>query len=296
MVAAKAAGWSAKVCDGQLNPQGWAACIRQGISNRAGGILIVGLDCVSFPGALKEAKAAGIPTVAVGGVDCDVTGGKPLYSAVVKNLPSMSAQAWWEKMGALQADWIIGKTDGKGKVLSLRFSDGLFGPWIEDGFKNELKSACAGCSVASTINVGNQDVTSGQLAQKFSTALLQNPTVNAVNVPLDGWFFAGVAQAIKASGRSDQLSVIGNFGEPGNVNFIRTNAGEDASVGFAAGWTSWSGVDALVRLADKLPIQPAGVGLQVIDKDHNLPSSKGDFAYDPASDYAAAYTKAWGKS
>ncbi len=290
--AAKAAGWDATICDGKLNPQGWSACIRQGISAKAGGIIVIGQDCNSMQAALQEAKTANIPTVAGGGNDCDVSGGPKLFSGVVTNLPSLTAQQWWEKLGALQADWIIGKTDSKAQVLSLQFTDAIWGPWIQQGFAKEL-AACTGCKVLDTIKIANADVASGQLPQKFSTALLKVPTANAVNVPLDGWFFAGLSQAVQSSGKADKLAVIGSFGEPGNLDLIRNGTGEDATVGFSASWSGWAAVDVLARVLNSQPVQPAGIGLQVIDAQHNMPAS-GPFQYSPPIDYAAAYKKAWG--
>jgi ribose transport system substrate-binding protein len=294
MTAAGVAGWNAKVCDGHLNPQGWATCIGQGITAKASGIIVIGIDCVTVQATLRQAKTAGIPVIAAGGVDCDVTGGTSLYTASVQNLLGMSAQQWWEKMGELQADWIIGRTGGHAKVLSLEFADVVWGPWIQQGFTTAL-AACAGCQVAATLQIGNADVVSGQLTQKFSTALLQHPAVNAINVALDGWFFLGLAQAIQSSGRASQLAVIGNFGEPGNLAFIRQGLGENATVGFSAAWAAWAGVDALVRYYDHLPVLPAGVGLQVIDSGHNMPAAGAAFAYNPVIQYAAAYQKAWGR-
>jgi ribose transport system substrate-binding protein len=293
VAAANAAGWQAKLCDGKLNPQGWAACIRQGISAKASGIIVIGQDCGSFQAALQEAKAAGIPTVGAGGNDCDVTGGAKLYSAAVQNLPGYSAQQWWAKLGALQADWIIGKTGGQAQVLSLQFTDAIWGAWIEDGFVKEL-GTCGGCKVVGTLKVGNADVASGQLPQKLGTALLKVPTATAVNVPLDGWFFAGLSQAIQSSGRSSQLAVIGAFGEPGNLDLIRKGTGEDATVGFNAEWVGWAGADDLGRLLANQPVQPAGVGLQAIDAMHNMPAAGTSFQYQPPVDYASAYQKAWG--
>ena len=225
VAAARAAGMEATSCDGKLNPQGWSECIRQGISAKVDGIIVIGQDCSSFQSALQEAKNAGIPTIGAGGNDCDISGGDKLYSATTQMLPDMTAQQWWEKMGALQAAWIIDKTDGKASVLSLKFTDAIWGGWIQDGFEAEL-ATCDGCKVEETLELGNQDVGSGQLPQKVSTALLKTPTANAVNVPLDGWFFAGLAQAIQSSGRSNDLNVIGNFGEVGNLDFIRNSGGE----------------------------------------------------------------------
>jgi ribose transport system substrate-binding protein len=291
--AAKVAGMSPTLCDGKLNPQGWADCIRQGISAQSDGIIVIGQDCASFQAALQEAKSAGIPVIGAGGNDCDVTGGENLYAATLQNLPDMTNQEWWGTIGALQADWIIGKTDGKAKVLSLKFTDAIWGGWIQDGFTKEL-ATCSGCEVVDTLETGNADVAGGTLAQKFSTALLKNPDANAVNVPIDGWFFAGLAQAVQSSGRSNDLNVIGAFGEPGNLDFIRKNGGEDATVGFSASWDGWAGVDALIRVFADQQAQPVGYGLQVVDADNNLPKEGELFSYNPVIDYAAAYTKAWG--
>ena len=144
-------------CDGKLNPQGWSECIRQGISAKVDGIIVIGQDCSSFQSALQEAKNAGIPTIGAGGNDCDISGGDKLYSATTQMLPDMTAQQWWEKMGALQAAWIIDKTDGKASVLSLKFTDAIWGGWIQDGFEAEL-ATCDGCKVEDTLELGNQDV------------------------------------------------------------------------------------------------------------------------------------------
>lgn len=293
VAAAKTIGWDAKLCDGKLNPQGWAACIRQGISARAAGILVIGQDCNSFQAALQEANAAKIPVIGTGGNDCDVTGGKKLFAATVQNLSGMTAQQWWNELGRLQADWIIGKTNGKAQVLSLQFTDAIWGAWIQDAFAKEL-ATCGGCKVVNTLKIGNADVATGKLPQMFGTALVKAPNVNAVDVPLDGWFFAGLSQAIQSSGRSNQLSVVGAFGEPGNLDLIRKGIGEDASVAFNAEWVGWSGVDNLARVLAKQAPQPAGVGLQTIDGQHNLPAAGQPFAYTPAVDYVAAYKKAWG--
>lgn len=295
VAAAKAAGWQATLCDGKLNPQGWAACIRQGISAKASGIIVIGQDCNSFQAALKEAKAASIATIAAGGNDCDVTGGTKLFSSTVQNLQGYSAQQWWAALGALQADWIIGQTGGKANVLSLHFTDAIWGGWIQTGFANEL-ATCKGCKIVSTLDVGNADVASGKLPQEFGTALLKVPSVNAVNVPLDGWFFAGLSQAVQSSGRSDTLAVIGSFGEPGNLDLIRKGTGEDATVGFNAEWVGWAGVDNLARVLAHQPQLPAGVGLQAIDAHHNMPAAGKAFQYSPPIDYVSAYQKDWGVS
>lgn len=144
--AAEAIGWTASVCDGQLNPEGWSACIREGISAKSTAILQIGQDCSSFRAALQEAKAADITTIGVGGNDCDVDGGEKEFAATTQKLADFTSQEWWNRMGALQADWIIGKTDGAAQVLSLNFTDASLGAWIQEGFEAEL-ATCADCAV-----------------------------------------------------------------------------------------------------------------------------------------------------
>lgn len=292
VAAAKAVGWTSQVCDGKLNPAGWAACIRQGIAARPDAIMPVGLDCPVVQQSLVEAQKAGVKTIGIGGMDCSDVGGPKVYDGTVQYLPGMPAPAWWAGLGALRADYLIGRTNGHAKVLALSFSDAVWGPMQSDGFAKEL-ATCSGCSIVKTLDIGNQDVVSGSLRTKFSTALLQNPTVNAISVPLDAWFTTGLAQAISSSPRARDLTVVGTFGELPNIDLIRSGStGETASAGFSAAQTGWAGIDAAIRIfAGQTPV-PAGMGFQVVDKGHNLPAA--GHGYTPPVDFEAAYKKIWG--
>lgn len=292
--AAKALGWESNICDGQLNPNGWANCIRQGVAASADVIFVIGQDCSSFQGPLGEAKAAGIMTIGVGANDCDVNGDEALYSGITKRMQGMDNEAWWNKLGELQAQWLIGQTEGDTKVLEVMFSDTLFGTWISAGLNAALE-ACDSCEVVGTLQLSNQDAASGAMAQKLSSALLQASDANAVAVPIDGWFMAGLSQAIESSQRSDELSVIGAFGQRSNIDLIEAGQGQDATVAFSMEWDGWSGVDTALRLMAEQEIQPSGIGFQVIDAKNNVPEAGMDFAYNPQIDFKAAYLAAWGK-
>jgi len=118
--------------------------------------------------------------------------------------------------------------------------------------------------------------------------------VNAVAFPIDGWLQAGIGQAISSSGRSAQLTVVGNFGDAANADVIRSGGAQDGDVGYSAKQLSWAAVDDAVRLlAGQKPAESAGVGLVGIDADHNLPK-KGS-PYEPPVDYVQHYTTGWGK-
>ncbi|UPO76966.1 substrate-binding domain-containing protein [Arthrobacter sp. Helios] len=292
--AAEAIGWQSNICDGQLNPNGWANCIRQGVAANADVIFVIGQDCSSFQGPLEEARAAGITTVGVGANDCDVDGGEPLFTGITKQLDGMDNEQWWNKLGELQAGWLIGQTDGDVKLLEVTFADTRFGPWISDGLNAELEK-CDSCEVVATLQLSNQDAASGAMAQKLSTALLQAPEANAVAVPLDGWFMAGLSQAIVSSQRSDDLAVVGAFGQRSNLDLIAAGQGQDASIAFSLEWNGWSGVDTALRLLAEQEILPSGVGMQAVDAKTNMPAGGAAFAYDPVIDFKQAYLEAWGK-
>lgn len=292
--AAEAIGWDNSICDGQLNPNGWANCIRQGVAANADVILVMGQDCSSFQGPLEEARAAGITTVGVGANDCDIDGGEPLYTGVTKKLDGLDNEQWWNKVGELQAGWLIGQTDGDLKLLEVTFADARFGPWISEGL-NAALADCDTCEVVSTLQLSNQDAASGAMGQKLSTALLQSPEVNAISVPLDGWFMAGLSQAIVSSQRSDELAVIGTFGQRSNLDLIAAGQGQDASVAFSLEWDGWSGIDTALRLLADQEIVASGVGQQVVDAETNMPAEGSSFAYNPSIDFKTAYLEAWGK-
>ncbi|WP_341996490.1 substrate-binding domain-containing protein [Microbacterium sp. LWH7-1.2] len=288
--AAETVGWQASVCDGKLNPDGWGNCIRQGVAAKADVIITIGQDCAAMSGAMQEAKAAGITTVNVGGQDCEDS----LYSATVQLLDGYSYDQYWEEVGTLQADWLIGKTDGAAKLLQVEFNDTQWGPLVNKGLTERL-AECSGCSIAGTVQLSNSDLATGQLPQKFSTALLQASDANAVAVPIDGWFLAGLAQAIKASGKSDDLNVIGNFGSVPTWDVISSDGGQDATVATSQEWQGWAGVDAALRVLADQEVLPAGVGLQVVDADTNLPAAGEQFTFTPPIDFRAGYEAVWEK-
>jgi ribose transport system substrate-binding protein len=171
-------------------------------------------------------------------------------------------------------------------------SDALFGPWISEGLHAEL-SKCSTCKITHTVQLTNQDSATGALGQKFSSALLSAPDVNAVAVPLDPWFLIGISQGIQSSGRADKLEVIGAFGQQANIDLVRGGQAEDATVAYDQTWEGWSGVDTALRVLAGQRVLPAGIGLQAVDRDHNLPGAGAAFTYVPQIDFKQLYHSVW---
>jgi ribose transport system substrate-binding protein len=289
--AGETAGWNVNVCDGQLNPNGWGTCVRQAVSAGADVVIPIGIDCPSVQQPFQEAKDAGVTVIGGGGVDCDAAGGQPLWGSERIELEGIEAQAFYELQGKLAADYLIGQTDGQAKVLQLTFTDPVWGPWLAQGFEDEL-ATCSECEIVDTLEYSNQDVGSGSLPQTFSTALLQAADVNAVYFPVGGIVNVGLAQAVIASGKSADLTVISTLGGGPNLDLIRNDGGLDAAVAIPAEWGGWGSVDTAIRVLNGEEPLPQGSGVKVVDADNNMPAAGEPFTGDV--DYQAAYREAWG--
>lgn len=288
--AAEVVGWTANTCDGALNPDGWGRCVRQAVSADADVIIPIGIDCASIEQAFREARDADVTVVGGGGTDCNRTGGEALWASEVLQLEGYEPEQAWNFVGELAADWLIGQTDGQAKALAMEFTDPVWGPWIQDGFEARM-SECADCEILETVPFGNADI-GPNLGQKFSTALLANPDANAVFVPVGGLMLGGLAQAVEASGRSDDMAVITGLGVTPNLDLIRSGTGQDAIVGYPIEWGGWASIDTAIRVLNGEEPLVQGNGYQVVDAENNMPAAGEPFT--GGEDYQAAYREAWG--
>lgn len=291
--AAEIVGWKATTCDGQLNPDGWSTCVRQGISAGADVILPIGIDCGSIQQPFQEAKTAGVTVIGAGGADCDRTGGDALWATERLELDGLDIQQWWENAGVTAANYLIGSTDGTAKVLMLNFTDPLWGPWLSDGFTKTIE-ACEGCEIVDTLDMANNDIVSGSGAGKFAAALQSATTANAVYVPVGGWMPAGFAQVVVGSGRQSDLVVASGFGDAANMGLVASGAGQNAALGYNTEWGGWGSIDTAIRVLNGEEPVVQGDGYAMVDADHNLPAEGKDF--DGGVDFKAAYRQAWGVS
>jgi len=295
VAAGKRLGWTMTLYDGKLGvDNAYARGIKQAVAAKADGIIDGAIDCPLMKEPLAEAKTAGVKVVAVLAYDCSdprFGGGPALFTSnVIPNTGQQTTSAYARQAGVLKAEWVLAQTKGKAVGLSLKHTDSLLGGDTAAGFDSRIKQ-CAGCRVID-VPFTFADISNGQLGPKISQALLANPTANAVASPYDSLMLLGVAQAVARSGRSAKIASIGGEGLAPNLALIANNQGEDAATFEPDNWFGWAGVDTMVRTLAGQPAVPAGIGLQLIDKDHLPPATNGVIR---TLDYQAAYLKAWGK-
>jgi ribose transport system substrate-binding protein len=287
--ASKALGWEPTVFDGKFDPAQWGTGIRQAIADKADGILLYLIDCNLVKGPLQQARKAGIEVVGVESLDCNETneGEEGLFSAMPEYVEGSYGE-WIKEFGRVQGLWSIVHTDGKANVLYPKTDEVMGYTLIRDGAVEAIEK-CEECSVE-TYAFRQADL-GPQLRSKTEQALLKNPKANVMILPLDSMVTAGVAAAITGANRRDML-VVGAEGEEANIDMIREGkVGMNAGVGIPTRYEGFAGIDAMLRLfAGEEPV-PSGMGLQVFDKDNNLPDSG---TYQAPVDFESAYKKAWG--
>lgn len=284
--AARALGWKTTVVDGKFNPDTWAGGIRQAISAKADAIVTIGFDCSAVKQPLLEAKAAHVVTIGVYGLDCNdpSVGGQPEYSSLLK-LGQPTAD-YFKSWGKAQADYIIANSDAKAKVITVDHSDTLITAYVGEGFDAEM-AKCTTCTVVNKVKMVGADL-AGPILQKVQTALVQHPEATWVHLPYDNLALV-LAQTIKSAHPGIELTAGEGFAP--NADLIRQGT-ETAGIAVPVSWEGYAAVDTIIRLlAGQTSIPDSGIGLQVMDKTHNLPPSGG---YVPSVNYVAAYRKSWG--
>ena len=290
--AGKRLGWTVNLQDGKATPDVAANLIRLAIAAKADGIAIAAFDCPSIKSALLQAKEAKIPTVAIQSIDCSdpfFGAGEDLFTATINLLGSRNYGDYYRAMGKARAEYIIAKTDGHAKIVSIN-ETGQHGQQLNtEGFTKAI-AQCPDCTVKAT------NFTFGQVPnpanQIWKSALLKNPDATVLEYGIDALMSLGLQEAVKQSGRPGLL-VGGGEGFPANFDLIRSGV-QTFSVAVPFTWLGWGLADTMNRVLageDPRSLPSEGTGFQYIDKDHNLPGPGKTF--EPNVDFKSAYEKVW---
>jgi ribose transport system substrate-binding protein len=293
--AGKALGWKVNLTDGKADPTAASRIIRQAIAAKADGIVITAFDCPGIKSALRQAKAANIPTVTAFSLDCDEPafgGGPPLFTASAKLYGSSKQGDFYAKWSAARANWIINDSKGTGEALNIEEQSQLLHKISNKGFEDQM-AKCAGCKVTPLKFTFSQ--VPNPATQLWTSGIQSHPKAKYLAEDIDSLMDLGLRKALGQSGRRD-LKVAGGEGFPTNLQLIRDGV-LTVALALPQGWVGWAEADTINRLfagADPASLPNEGLGWQIIDKDHNLPPAGKAFV--PPIDYASAYQKVWGTS
>jgi ribose transport system substrate-binding protein len=294
--AASKLGWKVKIWDGKYDPSQWLAGIRQAVSAGADGIWTYSFDCATVKAAMEEAAKADIPVVIAQGTDCgkgseSVATHEAEYTThvqdgVITRAPGTFAE-WNIAFGGSGAWWLVAHTEGKAKVIEFVESDLEATLQAGQGVE-EVIARCPGCEIVEKVTFTGLEL-GPALQEKAQQALLQHPEANAVTGNYDTAVTSGIAAAIRASGR--EILLAGGEGFAPNVALVREGI-ESVGAGYQASWEGWCGVDDFAHIFAEEKPKPCGAGIELFDKEHNLPAPDTNFS--TGLPFEAAYEKSWG--
>jgi ribose transport system substrate-binding protein len=282
-------GWDVHVFDAKFDPNQMLTGVQQAVVADADGIIVLAIDCATVKNGAQQVLDAGIPIIGIEAADCD----PGLYTGVVSYAGGQSFTDWVGDYGRAQAAWVIAKTEGQTKAVLNTESDTETTRLMSKGQYAEFKE-CPTCEILDDVTWSAADF-GPKLQEKIQQAMVKHPDANAFLPSYDAVMTqSGGAQAIKSTGRLAQLTVGGGEGSSAGVEQIRNGEGMQMCAGQSAEWETYSAFDALVRtfLDRDVDEVDTGNGIQVCDKDHNMPA-EGE-AYTPPIDFEAAYQRLWG--
>lgn len=297
--AADALGWDVTVFDSKSDPATANNGLNQAVASGADAVVSLYWDCATIKAGLLSAKKANVTRVAIEAVDCDDA---PLFDHVVSynTLPEFygGLPGEFTNFGPgyqrMLADYLIAKAGEEAKLMFVTETDLGVLKRLTDAGLDEL-SKCEACEVVN-VEISLADYGPG-LQQKVEQALLQHPDIDGLMVLSDSMLSTGGIAALKSADLWGKVIISGGEGSREMVPVMRDYPLDWAFGVFPVEWEAYASMDALNRIFNgEDPVAQTGMGLQLVDHDHNLPTTGDTLVPTNAGepiDYAAAYTSAW---
>lgn len=284
--AAKDLGWQTTLFDTKGELAEAATAVRNAVAQGYDGITMYFIDCSYAKAALQEAKEAKIPVVTAEGFDCgEINPSAPeLFTYKVEYSEGKyveHAKNWGRSIG----DYAVLNKGGDVNALIFADESNRANVPITEGIEEALDE-CSGCSSeVVTFPISDFGTSLQRIAEQ---ELLKHPEVNTVLTTYEA-ISLEVRPAVQAAGR-EILLFLGEGGTPG-MDLIREGTSNVYASGFPIEWEGYAMIDAFARIFAGQEPEATGIGVQLIDEEHNL-SPKGPYA--PPVDYKKMYRKLWG--
>jgi ribose transport system substrate-binding protein len=278
--AAKALGWTTQVIDGRGSVKGWDDAIQSAIQLKPDVIALAAVLPSAVASSLADAKAAGITVV------CTQCGAGPNDTGV--------DAADGDEVNAIIGDdlgkYIAQKSGGKASVLMWYYPEFGISKLRHDAAKKALAEYCD-CKVESIeVKISEWNTT---LPERVNALLLQHPDITWIYSPADETAI-DAANAIKESGKSGKVHVVGGNGNLQALQAIKTDPDYVATAGVSYAFSSWSSIDNANRiLAGQKPVKTK-TAVRVIDASNSSVIPAGQY-YGGDVDFRSHYKKIWGK-
>jgi ribose transport system substrate-binding protein len=278
--AAALMGWETTIYDTKFDPSRMAAGMNQAIAAGADGVFTYAMDCPLMQQPLALAREAGVEVVGSEALDCDEPGFSSLLQYSEGDTPT-----FFSAVGRAQAIAVLAHVGTKANVLIPYQIDSLIERPVVEGFTSTIEEFCPDCKTK-TIEWTFADAGS-RLQQMVQQALVQDPSINAVEFGYTGILDLGPLAAMRAAGRLDDLYLAFGDPQPAVVSKLANGEYEGAGIGYSLVWEADAAMDNLNRVFHGEGPSNSGIGIQIYNSEHNIE----DGEWVPPLDFTAAYNE-----
>jgi ribose transport system substrate-binding protein len=249
--AAKAAGLSLRVCDGNENPSTITTCMDQAVSAGAAGVVADGFTPAFVQPAVNNLAAHHIPLV---DADHAQGGGNDTLSYLGNNSYLQSD---------LAADWIIANSDGKADILVVEHTeDPVTSSFMTQGSLPLIARYCPDCKVTIVKTTAEQ---LNLLPSAIDTALVKDPGIDYIFTEFDEDMTAAVS-ALQQSTSGAKIKISSATGLLPDLQRIKDGSYQYADAGNNPAFVGWASLDQLMRMMLKMsPIDDEWVPVRLFD-------------------------------
>lgn len=241
-------GATVHVCDGGGLPTTVSSCMTAAAQQGAAAVVTSYVDYAMVPTSFQALAAKNIPVLVASETP-------PPGVTSSKYLQFLDGSAQTNLFSTLMADVTIVDSGGKANVLVIKLTDSESTTLASNLEVAEFKKYCPGCTVHS---ISMQTATIQQMPAALSAALVANPGVDYVTVPVDA-YLPPAEGAIRAAGFANKVKVITADG--GLAGLQAVAAGTVAyDPGSPVEYVGWQDANAVIRMLSGLSVgaEPAG--------------------------------------
>jgi ribose transport system substrate-binding protein len=281
--AAQAAGLKAVKFDGEGQAKEWSRGIDQAIAAHAGAIALISIDTGFVSGAVKRAKAAGIPVIGILNTDARA---KPERGTAGE------ATIDYTGSGELLAAYATVHTDGAVHGLYSDTSEFKVMGFLKHGLYDGMKKYCGSECSLDTFDTQIANFKT-QLPTLTQSQLKQHPDTNWVFPAFDAQSVF-VVPAIKQAGFGEKVDVGSINAVQANLDLIQNGDVQVVDVGNPNAWLGWAAVDRMMRAMLGEPPAISEVPIKLFDQDNlqGIDTSDEDQLF-AGADYQADYEHLW---
>jgi ribose transport system substrate-binding protein len=283
--AGKAAGVNITIFDGKGQPTRFTQGVEQAVAQKAGGIILYGINPALVPQGLAQAKSAHIPVVSV------LTGTPAPSTGTVAEAINEDVTGGAKAMADYSAFYTQCKVDGATSF------DPVYPSLVteKETIKAELARLCP-----TTCKVQDHQMSlatmATALAPSVQNLIQRNPTLNTIFATFDQ---AATYENPAVSSSSSKVKIVGTDGLSPNVDAIRKGSAQIADVSYVpAPYLGWLALDQVVRAVQAKPTgvngQPITLPTQTFDKDNVGTSDAIPSLFPKYANYQSDFTKLWG--